>query len=317
MPGPRFVDADQASKVKDSTLLNYRKAALALTVWMRDTGFDPQTASEWDDILVEYKHAHAGALNRAKFIVTISAVEFVLPQTRKQLTWSHAVVAGWSATAIIRHTVPMTWPAAQLVGVQMVGFGLPRLACGILLQTATGLRPGEMLQLRPDDLAFPEASGVSLADRPLAIALGAKSGTKIRRQQVVLLDHHHHQLVAVLRLICVLTPTGCQLFPYALAYYRDWLKRVEKRLGLSLGWGPHSPRSGFATDLKTTGVPFTEIRERGRWQSDTSLRTYLDVVGAASVTVALRSAGLASSLAWAAAHWPQYFNHRNLAPPYC
>ena len=88
-----------------------------------------------------------------------------------------------------------------------------------------------MVQLRPDDLALPEVSGVSLADRPLTIALGAKSGTKIRRQQVVLL--------------------------------------------------------------------------------------YLDVVGVASVTVALRSAGLASPLARAVAHWPQYFNHRNLAPPWC
>ena len=217
--------------MKDSTLLNYRNAALALTMWMRETGFDPQTASEWDDVLVEYKHAHAGTVNRAKCITTIAAVEFVLPQTRKQLTWSHAGVDGRYVTASIRHAVLMTWPAAQLVRVQVVGLGLPRLAGGILLQTASGLRPGEMVQLRPDDLALPEVSGVSLADRPLTIALGAKSGTKIRRQQVVLL--------------------------------------------------------------------------------------YLDVVGAASVTVALRSAGLASSLAWAAAHRPQYFNHRNSAPPYC
>ena len=41
MPGPRFVDAGQDSKVKDSTVLNYRKAALALTMWMRETGLDP------------------------------------------------------------------------------------------------------------------------------------------------------------------------------------------------------------------------------------------------------------------------------------
>ena len=231
MPGPRFVDADQASKVKDSTLLNYRKAALALTMWMRETGFDPQTASEWDDVLVEYKHAHAGAINRAQCTTTIPAAEFVLPQTRKQLILSHAVVAGWSAMASMRHAVPMTWPAAQLVRVQMVGIGLPCLTVGILLQTASGLRPGEMLQLRPDDLALPEVSGVSLADRPLAIALGAMSGTKNRCQQAVL--------------------------------------------------------------------------------------SYLDVVGAASVTVALRSAGLALPLARAVAHWPQYCNHRKFAPPWC
>ena len=87
-----------------------------------------------------------------------------------------------------------------------------------------------MVQLRPDDLTLPEVSGLCLADRPRTIALGAKSGTKIRRQQVVVL--------------------------------------------------------------------------------------YLDVVGAASVTVALRSAGLAVSLAWAVARWPRYFDHRNLAPPY-
>ena len=38
------------------------------------------------------------------------------------------------------------------------------------------------------------------------------------------------------------------------------------------------PRAGFASDAVLANRPFVEIREGGRWQSDTSLRGYLDVV---------------------------------------
>ena len=48
------------------------------------------------------------------------------------------------------------------------------------------------------------------------------------------------------------------------------------------GWSGHSPRSGFATALflKEGVKSLPTIREVCRWQSEKTLKTYLDVVGA-------------------------------------
>jgi hypothetical protein len=55
-----------------------------------------------------------------------------------------------------------------------------------------------------------------------------------------------------------------------------------------VGFTPHSPRAGWASEKRLAGVSFEEIRERGRWSTDTALRIYLDVS-----TVALQALSLA------------------------
>ena len=44
-----------------------------------------------------------------------------------------------------------------------------------------------------------------------------------------------------------------------------------------LGFSAHSPRAGWATELRLKGVSFTKIKTQKRWSSDKSLLTYLDV----------------------------------------
>ena len=81
--------------------------------------------------------------------------------------------------------------------------------------------------------------------------------------------------------------------------YREEIKLLDSFLGFSAGWGPRYPRSGFATDSRTEGQSFEEVREAGRWQADSSLRTYLDLSAAANVLVRARLSGRSDSLAWA------------------
>ena len=97
------------------------------------------------------------------------------------------------------------------------------------------------------------------------------------------------------------------MFPYSIQVYRYLLRRLELKLGIEVGWTPHSGRAGFATELRSAGTPFSEIRERGRWAADSSLRTYLDIVGAAQVSTSLRLKGYAGHIAWAHSHWEEYF----------
>ena len=61
------------------------------------------------------------------------------------------------------------------------------------------------------------------------------------------------------------------------------IKKAARLAGLRPVWTAHASRCGWATEAFMRGVSFTQLREMGRWKSDSSLRVYLDSVGAMAV----------------------------------
>ena len=76
---------------------------------------------------------------------------------------------------------------------------------------------------------------------------------------------------------------------------------------MEAGWTPRSPRAGFASDGAAEGTCFAELREKGRWVADSSLRVYIDVVAASKVGAALKLAGLEPAIVFAQARFLDYF----------
>ena len=311
--GPRFLEPHVAKRIAPTTLYRYQAAALAFTAWAGREGYAPSTVEEWDDLLVEYLYENGHILTRSKFQSVVAAAEYFFPLLRRKLAWCHQVIDGWNVEADIHHTVPLGKGSSKLVAMHMSSLGYARLGVGCVLQAHTGLRPGELLAIVPRDILFPEDQGRHLKDMPASIALGTKKGTKVKRPQFVLLDHRLELIVALLRIIVRMTPAHMRLFPYSQSLYRKVLARVQSDLGLQLGWTPHSPRAGFASDSRTEGWTFEEVREAGRWSSDSSLRTYLDIIGSANIATALRARGLSPALRYAAVHWTSYFPPEALA----
>ena len=89
--------------------------------------------------------------------------------------------------------------------------------------------------------------------------------------------------------------------------YRKLLRAAQEQSGLTAGYTPHSPRAGFATESIAEGADFVSVREAGRWLSDTSLRVYLDVVGAASLAASQKAAGREHELVFAAKNFLAFF----------
>lgn len=101
---------------------------------------------------------------------------------------------------------------------------------------------------------------------------------------------------------------GETIVPYSFEQYRRILKSVvESRLKVNIAWTPHSPRAGFDSDATAAGKSFTEIREAGRWIADSSLRTYVDIVTAASISTSLRLEGLRPAILYAQANLYEFF----------
>ena len=161
-----------------------------------------------------------------------------------------------------------------------------------------------MLGIEPDDITLPEDWGYPRGAGPVVVGLGIRAMTKAKRpQSVSFLEENERGLAEGLRLLRLATPAGARLFPVSLACYRTLIKDVQAQYSLDVGWGPHSPRAGFASESAALGVPFETIRETGRWRVDSSLRIYIDVVQASQVGTALRAAGLQPALDWATRRW--------------
>ena len=312
LTGPRFIEPHQTSKISEKSMVRYREALQEFTTWALDHSYYPETQEEYDDLLAEFCHEHPD-LTRSKFGNTVAGVEFFFPRVRGKLCWAHAILSGWDAGRSIRHTVPLGKGLARLLACHFCAWGHSRIAIALVLQSCTGLRPSELLKLLSDDLLFPEEEGYTLDERPLRLSLGTKKGTKSKRAQFVLVDKTQRRLALVLRALKRLTPPGLLLFPISYSSYRLLIKAGEEALGLAAGFTPHSPRAGFASDSRAEGWSFEEIRETGRWVSDSSLRIYLDIVGSSGIGVSVRAAGLSPALEWARNNWVRYLVPSDLA----
>lgn len=303
---PLFIDPAVRAKVTAGTLASYRKAALTFVAWLEENHLIPSCAVEWDDLLVEWKF-HTSPTKSA-FTTTLAAVEFFFAQYKGELKWSHHVKSSWDVVHVPRHTVPMLSGITRLYSVHCSAMRLPRLGVGMVLQQMKGLRPSELLGVLAHDVVLPEEMDTTGVNAVI-VGLGVRKGTKSKRPQSAVLncDADPH-LVAAIRLLKELSAAEDRLFPYSLEQYNRVIKKISKNLQLDIHYTPHSLRAGFASEGRALGKDFTELREEGRWVSDSSLRIYVDVVGAAAIAQSHSVKALRPAIAASIAQWPAYFS---------
>ena len=140
------------------------------------------------------------------------------------------------------------------------------------------------------------------------VALGKRHGTKAGRPQFVIVHANEDAIaIALIPAFASTTPPGSALSSLDYNQYSRCLAFAARQLGLNtIGYSPHSPRAGWATQLRLSGVPFAEIQERARWQTASALRIYLDAV-AASTTLLHKTHSLLEFSAYLKADFPGRF----------
>ena len=241
-------------------------------------------------------------VTKSTFEGAIAAIEFTLPTFKGELKWARAVAAAWEINEPVSHKKPLPEGAAAFVAVHMAAQGHPRLAAGLVVQQACGLRPSELLGMRRTDLILPEDAGRDVPGAYAVLGLGMRAGTKAKRPQTVLLDSPIK--VALLRwLRATMNDVNDSLIGYTYEQYRRVLTKVVDSLELShIGWTPRSPRAGFTSDTIASGAGFNKTREMGRWVSEQSLRTYIDITASSSILVSFRLRALTGAMGYACAH---------------
>ena len=237
-------------------------------------------------------------LSKANHSLLLAALEFHMPQLKGKLVITKEAIKGRQNSEPIRHTIPLPANIAYLFAAHFASSGQARLGAAILAQLGTGLRPSELLGVKREHVHIPIRPS-----EPVCIALGIEFSTKIKREQFVQIDLEEEPNVH--KLFCLVhrvTRPGTFLFPFSYHIYNKAFSSAEENFGLSLGLTAHSGRAGFATGKIMQNCDPKRVQRQGRWISESSFNTYIDVMGSLHAQAQIASSDLASSALWCQEH---------------
>ena len=278
-PGPKGLNPDAWVGLRPASAKAYSDAVQAFVAFVEKQRLPLEFPAEIDRAIVIY--GRETRRTRAQMETLVAAIKRGCPGLRRQLSWADSTLKNMLRYSPPVHKVPMMRFVALCIGHRMALDGWPRAGGLLILQVCLGLRPGELLAIRREDIV---PGRRDLHNGNAVVALGKRHGTKAGRPQFVIVHANEDPIaMALIAAFASTTPPGSALSSLDYSQYSRCLHCAARQLGLStIGYSPHSPRAGWATQLRLSGVPFAEIQERGRWQTASALRIYLDAVAASA-----------------------------------
>lgn len=190
----------------------------------------------------------------------------MLPRTRRALH-------GWSKTEPQKTRPPLPWPLIAAMTLAMLKKGRAHAAAGVLLMFSAYLRPGEMLDLQIGDLVapMPGKTCFSLHLHPAERREQSKVGLS---DESMLLDSQNLQWLGLV--LAQLQRSSAYLINLTYQQLSQHWKEALKAVGLEENHAVlyqlrHSgPSHDRFHHLRTA----LEVKQRGRWASDASVRRY-------------------------------------------
>ncbi|OLP76584.1 hypothetical protein AK812_SmicGene43464 [Symbiodinium microadriaticum] len=176
----------------------------------------------------------------------------------------------------------MRLPTPRAAFIAIIGVLLAQrmitMAIALLLQWDLLLRPGELASLTVGQLVPPAGTadmcrwGVIVA--PSEGGNGDPSKTNLYDEGITLSPMLDFLTEAIAELKAARL-TSLMLFPITCAQLAEQFKKAAARVGVAhLGATLYGNRHGGASDMRLRGVGLPEIKKRGRWAADSSLRRY-------------------------------------------
>ena len=298
----RRLHPDLRQRVSSDTLLKYQKAFSAFIEFLQlQLDLDVLSSEDLDGLMMDYRTEME--LTKSQHVMLVASAEFFLPHMKGKLQLSREALRGRATAEPVRHTVPLTAECALLFAAWHCSEGRPRVGAAMLVQHATGLRPSELLALQTHHVHLPMDTR-----RAITVRLGANYSTKVKREQYVLVHPESQPLAcSLIAWLVSSSKPGDRIFPFGYSTYNNAFKAAESHYQLHLGTTAHSGRAGFATHHVLMGVDRKEIQARGRWLSESSFNTYIDIAGASHIAASVGTQKLASTATWLNHHIWSYF----------
>ena len=277
--------------VTERTRATYRKALAKMDLWLKEemvgetleelvdntSALDETIAEYFDHLCLElHSPVHAGTLLLAalgdKFVCYLGAVRHgLLPHVARSLQ-------GWQK--VHPNGMRMPWPLPAVMGVimEMMRRGHTNMAQVTALAVDTYMRPGELLGLRTTSLvpARPELGPSyrhwAILVHPWAHGRASKVG---EFDESILLDSPSRPWIG--RIAARLRQDNAKREFVANFSYREWAatwRSCASSLGLPAETLYVMRHTGASDDWLRRARSIAEIKRRGRWASDRSLKRY-------------------------------------------
>ena len=245
--------------------------------------------------------------NRQLAVNTVYGIYMQRPDIRGLLKGSEGHLRGWKGAVPSVSHPPVTWPIAVAIARTMAYNGWPECAVATLVAFDGLLRVGELVAITVRDVSLPHDSRRGAVSRALVYGLTSApslpsvqhSSSAFIRLAVTKTGSNQTAEISDPDVIALLarhmagrSPTT-RLFTLPSAspadYFRSVFRAVCQSLGMGgLGFTPHSLRHGGATHAHMhMGQTIEHVLHRGRWQSNSSARTYLQIGKAALINTQL------------------------------
>jgi hypothetical protein len=273
----------ETRSVRQPTINDYQRRIDSFLGIVRQMDMAWSNARELDCVVVEVLESMFFAGRRAdEGSRLVAAIKFFIPDVSRMgeafLPRCSRALKGWSLTAPGNQRLPMPVEVMGAMAGYMLHQSQPQMAMRLFLSFACYLRPGEAEDLRIKQLV-PPVSSSRTASRIWSLLLspiedGIPGKTNIFDETVVMdsdpwLDPYLWAL------------HGCRdpeerLWSHSYASFQALFMQAATILQLgALGLSVYSLRHGGASfDLLTRRRTLAEVKRRGRWAADSSVRRY-------------------------------------------
>ena len=304
---PRDLNLDLRQGVARSTLQKYGQMYQTANTWLLEAGLpslavlaggDLAVASEVLTAYLQFMYNEGRPYSHATF--TLAAIQYFHRRMWGQLRGAWAAVRTWKMAepGELRSPMPVLvfW---VMMAVAMSRHGV-QLASFLAMTFHALRRPGEACRLTRRDLMLPGDRGWHVRVGMVVIRSPKTARVGGRVQHVIL---HDPMVLLMCQWAWLGWPADSKLWQWNLVELSRWFRETLVQLGLpATRFTPAGLRAGGATYAYLSGSSVEQLLWRGRWETLTSLKHYVQESASTLATaqlapeVAARLTALARSL---------------------
>jgi len=266
----------------DSVREDYHRRAQVFQDWMAERGLAPETVRELLAHLLEFlDHLFLDGAAGHDGSKIVAAVRHLVREVESDTVMMHRVskaLQGWNKRCPGGMRDPPPWEGVLAVVGWLLHRNEPVAALACLVQGLCYLRPGELTSLRTAELLAPPAGAA--AGSPWCLLLHSvahnPSGSKTneRDESLLLNSAGYEWMNRELRILKELRSGAEMLWPFDASRYAALIGQAASATNQP-DFVPYSLRhAGASRDLLLQARSTEEVKMRGRWRSDSSLRRY-------------------------------------------
>ena len=236
---------------------------------------DPLLTDYLDILYLDNRSCHEGEK-------TLAAVEFEMIQLKGQLVRARRALKGWRKEMPPQSRLPLPRLCMFGIAMQLFAQGFIDMSLKVVTDFFLYLRPGEGLDIKGRNV-IPPSKAAGIQYRWVNVVIRDMEGGKPDKVGIydnsIPLDLKHTKWIGdqLLRKAKMLSSPDSLIFTFSMEEFRVQFVKAASQMGLHQ-LHPYQLRHGGATEELTAKVrEFNQVKSRGRWKTDKSVRRYAKI----------------------------------------